>query len=213
MLQNISLEEAERKAFRTSINDGLWDIFLGCFFLIFVIAPFLSSRLGDFWSSAIFVPFWGLAYFCIWLTRKHVVIPRIGVVDFGRARKSKLKKFSLVMLSLNILAFVVGIVAAFSLLKVSGQAYSFIIGMALLIGFSLAAYFLEFNRLYVYGLLVGLSPFVGEWLWNHGYASHHGFPVTFGTASGVMIIVGLTVFIRLLRNNPVPGDEIPFEKA
>ena len=86
-----------------------------------------------------------------------------------------------------------------------------ILGMILLIGFSLAAYFLDFGRLYFYGLLVGLSPMVGEWLWNLGYVTHHGFPVTFGIASGIMILFGLAVFIRLLMNNPVPAESFPTE--
>ena len=57
MSRQLSLKEAERKAFRTKYDDGLWDILLGCFFSMFAIAPFLSASLGDFWSSAVFVPF------------------------------------------------------------------------------------------------------------------------------------------------------------
>lgn len=59
MSQQISLKDAERKVFRITYNHGLWDVFLGCFFLIFVIGPYLSSSLGDFWSSFVFLPFWG----------------------------------------------------------------------------------------------------------------------------------------------------------
>ena len=58
MSQQISLREAERKAFRITHNDGLWDVLLGCYALMFVIAPYLSTSLGDFWSSAVFLPFW-----------------------------------------------------------------------------------------------------------------------------------------------------------
>jgi hypothetical protein len=125
MSQQISLKGAEQRAFRITYNDGLWDIFLGCYFLMF----------------------------------------------------------------------------------------SIIFGMLLLMGFSLAAYFLDFNRLYIYGLLVSLSPLVGEWLWSRGYAAHHGFPITFGASAGIMILVGLTIFVRLLRDNPVPTEGIPSEKA
>jgi hypothetical protein len=54
---------------------------------------------------------------------------------------------------------------------------------------------------------------VGEWLWNHGHASHHGFPVTFGTSAGIMILTGLVVFFRLLHNNPLPKGMNPSEDA
>ena len=213
MSQPISLKDAERKVFRTSFDDGLWDIFLGCIFLIFVLAPYLSSSLGDFWSSVVFLPFWAMVYLAIWLIRKYVVTPRIGVVKYGRTRKTKLAKFTVVMLSINILALVLGIVAALSFGSVPGQMYAFGLGMILLVGFSIAAYLLDFNRLYIYGLLVGLSPLIGEWLWNQGLASHHGFPITFGISSSIMILVGFVVFVRFLRNNPLPMVGMTSEKA
>jgi MFS family permease len=213
MAQQISLREAERRAFRTTYNDGLWDIYLGCFFLMFVIGPYLSPSLGDLWSSAVFLPFWVLAYLAIWLIRKHVVTPRVGVAKFGQARKAKLMKLSLVMLVFNVIAFILGLVAATSLNVVPGQIFSVFIGLLLLTGFSIAAYFLDFNRLYLYGLLVGFSPLVGEWLWTNGYAAHHGFPIAFGTASSIMILVGLVVFIRLLHDNPFPVEGSPSRDA
>jgi hypothetical protein len=214
MSRQISLKEAERRAFITRYNDGLWDIFLGCFFLMFVVAPYLSSTLGDFWSSAVFVPFLGLVLLVILLVRKHVVTPRVGVVvTFRPARTARLMKFNVVMLVVNVLAFILGIAAALSVGKVPGQLTSISFGLILLICFSIAAYFLEFKRLYAYGLLVGLSPLVGEWLWSSGYASHHGFPVTFGTATVVMILVGVVVFVRLLHNNPLPAEGIPSGEA
>ena len=211
MSQKISLKEAERKAFRTTLNDGLVDIFLGCFLLMFVIGLYLSDSLGDFWSSAVFLPFLALVYLAIWLIRRYVVTPRVGMVKFGQARKAKLAKFTVVMLVINVVAFILGSVAALSFGSVPGQMISILFGLILLMGFSIAAYFLDFNRLYIYGLLAGLSPLIGEWLWTHGYATHHGFPITFGTSSGIMILVGLAVFIRLLHNNPVPIEGIPSE--
>ena len=213
MSQKISLKEAERRAFRSTYNDGLWDIFLGCFFLTFIIALYLSPILGDFWSSVAELPFWALAYLAIWLIRRYVVAPRIGRVTFGPARKARLRKFTLVLLAINVAAFILALIAAFSFGSVPGQVTGVIFGMILLVGFSLAAYFLDFSRLYIYGLLVGLSPMVGEWLWAHGYASHPGFPITFGTSAGIMILVGLAVFVRFLRDNPVLAEGIPSEEA
>ena len=48
MPQPISLKEAEKKAFITASNDGFWDIFLGCFFLIFVIGSLPERQSGRF---------------------------------------------------------------------------------------------------------------------------------------------------------------------
>jgi len=206
MSEKISLKEAERKVFRTSHNDGMLDIFLGCVFLMFVIAPFLSVKLGDFWSSAIFLPFWVLVYLGIRLIQKYVIIPRIGQVKFGALRVTRLKKFTLIMFIINFLALGLGVIAAFSF-KQAGIKYPIILGITLLLGFSLAAYFLDMNRLYLYGMLTVPGPLVGEWLWQSGLASHHGYPVVFGFVSGVMIITGLVLLVLLLKRNPLPSEE------
>jgi hypothetical protein len=206
MVEEISLKEVERKIFSIVTQDGMSDIFLGCIFLIFAIAPSLSSRLGDFWSSAIFVPFWGIVMLCIWLIRKHVVRPRIGVVKFGATRRTRLLKFNLVMLTVNVLILILGIWKSFNSEVLSGRTTSALFGLICLALFSIAAYFLNFGRLYVYGLLIGLSPLVGEWLYSYHGASHHGFPITFGASAGIMIITGLFVFIRIFRLNPIPTE-------
>jgi hypothetical protein len=201
MSKQISLKEAERKAFRTAYNDGLWDIMLGAFFLLFAIAPYLSRPLGDFWSSAVFLPFWGAVYLAVRWLRKHVVVPRIGEVEFGPARKARLTRFTSIMVAINLVAFILGVVAAFT---ATGAAMTIVLGVFFLVTFSMAGYLLDFERLYLYGLLAAASLVAGEWLWRRGYASHHGFPLTFGTTSGIMILVGLILFIRLVHNNPIP---------
>jgi hypothetical protein len=181
--------------------------------LMWAFAPYLSASLGDFWSSVVFLPFWAVVYLAIRLIRKYVVAPRIGMVKFGQVRKTKLVKFTVVMLVVNIVVFILGLVTALNVGSIPGQMISIFFGMILLVFFSLAAYLLDFGRLYIYGLLGGLSPLVGEWLWSHGYATHHGFPITFGTLAGIMIVVGLVVFARLLHDNPVPTAGVPSGEA
>jgi hypothetical protein len=83
--------------------------------------------------------------------------------------------------------------------------FSFVV----LLGFSVAAYFLNFTRLYLYGVLIALSPLVGEWLWVYMEVPHHGFPVTFGITAGIIILTGLVKFTRLLRHYPIPINDPP----
>jgi len=208
MSHQISLKEAERRAFRSTFADGLWDILIACFALQFAIAPLLSVSMGDFWSSAVFLPVWGVTYLIIWLVRKNVVAPRIGEVEFGPARKTRLKKFTVLMLVFNVIVFILGLIAAivFRSLPVGGP--NTVLGLSLLIGFSSAAYFLDFPRLYVYGLLGALGTPIGEWLYQNMGVSHHGYPLVFGTLAGVMILTGLVNFIRFLANNPLPVEEM-----
>jgi uncharacterized membrane protein len=213
MSEEISLRKVERKVFSAATQDGLSDIFIGCIFLMFAVAPFLSPSLGDFWSSAVFVPFLGMVMLGIWLVRRNVIRPRVGVVHFSPARKTRLLKFNLVMLTVNIIALILGIWTSFNSEALSGRLTSALFGLICLTLLSIAAYFLHFHRLYVYGLLIGLSPLVGEWLYTHGSTSHHGFPITFGVAASIMIVTGSFVFIRLLHNNPIPIEGTPSKEV
>jgi len=216
MSEKISLKDAERKVFQSTFADGLWDVLIGGFALEFSIAPLLSESMGDFWSSVVFLPFFGLVYLAIWLTRKYVVTPRLGKVSFGLVRKKKLARITMVMLVINSLIAILGIVAALLVERTAGGRTGGIfglfptaLGLFCLLGFSFTAYLLDYSRLYFYGLLLFAAPIVGEWLYqNHG-VSHHGWPVTFGVAAAIMILAGLTTFVRLLLENP--PIEAPFE--
>ena len=207
MQSPVSLKSAERKAFQSTFADGLWDVFIGTFALEFAIAPLLSKYLGDFWSAAVFLPVFGVVYLGIWLTRKYVVAPRIGTVSFGKVRRQKLQKFSLILLIANIVIFVLGLITALNFRRLPGFGIASLLGLQLLAGFSVAAYMLDCTRLYVYGLMLFVAPPVGEWLYTNYGASHHGYPIVFGFSAGVMILTGLVLFIRLLKSNPRVDEE------
>jgi hypothetical protein len=207
MSKEISLKDAERRAFTSTFQDGLWDILVGCIILLFAIAPFLSRSLGDFWSSAVFLPFWALVFLVIWLVKRYVVRPRVGVVEFGAWRKTRLLKFNFAMLAASVVALILGILSAVNVSAVPGWMHTARFSLIFLIGFSVTAHFMDFSRLYLYGVLIALAPVAGEWLYVHTDAPHHGYPITFGIAAGVAILVGLVKFIAFLRDHPIPAAD------
>ena len=73
--------------------------------------------------------------------------------------------------------------------------------------FSLAGYFLEVSRFYVYGLMIAVGPFIGEWLYQTLNVSHHGYPIIFGIYTAVIFLIGLIKLIKFLRDNPLPTEE------
>jgi len=205
MSDKISLKKAERRAFATTFQHGLWDVFIGCFALHFALAPLLSESMGDFWSSAIFLPLYGFVWMAIKMLQKHAIDPRLGTVTFCAARKTRMKIFSLVMVAINILALIAGIV--FMLIMNTppdNVTPSIFLAIILMVGFCTAAYLLDFVRLYVYGLLAGCAPLAGEWLRQNLQVAHHGYPITFGVTAAAMILTGLLIFFRLLIKYPLP---------
>ncbi|MDH4212188.1 MAG: hypothetical protein OEV79_12155 [candidate division WOR-3 bacterium] len=206
MEQKMDLKQLERKAWTSFYDDGLGDIFLGCIILTFALAPMFSrTALGD-WIPVAFLPFLFLVLVLLWLLRKRVVIPRVGLVSFGRARKKRLVKFNVLMLVVLSVGFILGLL---SVRGGVGQAWVHNLRFIaiVLMCFGLAAYFLGFIRLYVYGILVALGVPVGEWLWLHKGVPHHGFPVTFGITAGVIIVTGFVLFLRMLSKNPKSKGE------
>ena len=213
MSQKISLKEAERKTFTSAYQDGLWDILIGCFILEFAIAPLLSRSLGDLKSSVVFLPFWAIVSLAIWLLRKYVVTPRVGVVKFGSWRRIRLFRFIVIILTVLVGASILGIIAAVNFATWPSWAPVACFSLIILVAFSIAAYLLDFTRLYIYGILFALSPLVGQWLYVQFKAPHHGFPITFGITAGTAILVGLVKFVHLLHDYPLPAEESPSKRA
>jgi hypothetical protein len=134
--------------------------------------------------------------------RKKIIQPRIGRVDYGAYRKTRLKKMTLLMLVFNLVALALGALSFFNFAYLPGWVHVARFSTIILVGFSLAGYMLEFPRLYIYGILTALAPPVGEFLYTTYGATHHGFPITFGITSGLMILTGLVILLRLLRKYP-----------
>ena len=202
---DVSVKEADRQVFRSGLDDGLVDIFLSSFVLMWAVAPYLSLYIGDFWASAIFLPLWGTLYLVMRWFRKNIIRPRTGVVKYGVARKKKLTVFTLIMLTLNVIFMLLGIVAFF-LPTGPGWTRMLPFALMLLVSFSLAGYFLDVTRFYIYGILLAGGFFVGEWLYqNYGF-THHGYPVVFGFLTVVIFLAGIYKFVTFLRDNPLPGE-------
>jgi hypothetical protein len=174
---------------------------------MFAIAPLLSETLGDFWSSFVFLPFFAILYAGLWFLRRNVVTPRLGQVKFGAWQITRLKRFNLIMVILFSLSLALGFLSFVRFDAVPGWVHAARFSLIFLIGFSLAGYFLDFSRLYLYGVLVAIGPLVGELLYEFLHVSHHGYPVTFGFISAVSILTGLALFIHLVRTHPLQGDQ------
>lgn len=198
------LKSEERDAYRAATDTGLWDILISSVVAVFAIAPLLSTRLGDFWSSAIFIPVWAVVYLGVRIVKDRYIAPRVGEVRWGPDRKSRLLKLSVAMLVVNIVAFGLGAVAylatewGYSDLWVMPVPF----GLTVLVLFSLLAYAVSIPRFFFYGLLLAFSPLIGELMFRQGLVAHHGFPVVFGIAAIVIALIGVVRLARILKSAP-----------
>jgi hypothetical protein len=196
------LAATERRTFRAAVDTGLWDILIASVVAMFAIAPMLSGTLGDFWSSAIFLPVWGGVYLIVRFLGARVVTPRVGVVRFGAHRQARLRRSGLVLAAVNVAALLAGVFAASRADTAGVWVFPMTFSLIVLVVFSLVAYATQIPRFFFYGAMLAVSPLIGEWLFRQGYALHHGFPVMFGLAATVIAVIGMTKFALLVRSHP-----------
>jgi hypothetical protein len=214
MSQDISLKELERKAWRSVFQDGLWDLYLGTLLMALAILVLLAkTNMPEGRLMPIHLGLMGLAMLVLWAGKRLITVPRMGRVKFGPRGKARRRKAS-VLLAISVLVGVV--VFVFTMLALKGNwpeglPLRFIIpavwAMNMLVLFSLGAYFLDYERLYLIGVLYALPVPVDFWL-HELTGVNLGF-IAFAVPAAVILIMGLVVFVRFLRDYRPPAKEGP----
>jgi hypothetical protein len=213
MSRTISLKELERKAFTSTFQDGLWDLFLGLQLLAWGLAPLLEEivPLSDWWVALLAAPLM-LVYLTIFAAKKYITAPRIGRVKFGSKRKAKVKgvvamTFVILLLGLFVGALWWGGIKTGLPEWVAGIPLPPVIWMVLFItGFSLAAYFLDFSRLYLYGVLYAISLPTRIILKQNPDLGSVSL-IAYFVSAAVMVLIGVAMFVRFLRDYPIPAEK------
>ncbi len=212
MADIMDLKQIERKAYRFTYQDGLWDIYMGI--IVIGISQYVHRPASGY--SAInliwFVLTFALGQSIYWAGKKYITVPRMGQVQFGSIRKQRGK----------ILAIILGIVVFIQVAMVmltaigwqnptfgqelfgninQGQLVVAALG-SLFVGPSMLiiAYMNDFPRGYYIGILMALAVFM---------MIYFNQPVHALIIGAMIILPGLMLFIRFLRRYPIPhGDEV-----
>jgi len=212
MAEEIDLKELEKKAYRSTFQDGFWDIFIGMIFMGFALIP-----LGDVFGLPEMIGMllislgWNIsAVVFMILGKKYVTIPRIGMIKFGPKRKADQRKVK-IYLGINVLFGVVILLlqmtGMFGFITIQRFALSILLGLFISLPFGIMAYFLDFPRLYIYALLGGLGFFLIDVLelFTSGPLSLF---LVFGIIGGSIVIVGIVFLIKFFRKYPLPKEAL-----
>jgi len=217
MSSQINLKEIERKAFRSTYQDGLWDLYHG---LIVVCMSIFVYRPAEGYSPTnIVLAVLGvlLARSLFWAGKKFITLPRMGQVRFGAARKRKKTTLAIILgvvvliqvgmvglttlgwLNHEVAAKINGFLKAGDLmLLVVAAIGSLILGVSMI----LIAYFSDFPRGYYIAVMMSLAVFLMI------YLNQPVYPIMIG---GLIILPGLVLFVRFLEKYPLPREEAPHE--
>ena len=210
MTENIDLKELEKKAWRSTFQDGLWDVFFGLLFLgmgIYKNTQFFG--LDDTFSLIMILMVWNFLLVILFgVGKKWITIPRMGFVKYGKERvvkKVKLVIFLLFMVVLN----VIFLFLPFSGLNIRLDAFTLMLILGLLLmtlPICVVAYFLQFERLYLIAIMGGLGLSIGELLRPIVGSPLH-YIITFCTIGGIITAWGIFIFIRFVKEYPSPKKE------
>jgi hypothetical protein len=207
---SIDLKEIERRAYLSYYGDGLLDIFVG---VVILSIPFHIIT-DTLWMSgimiAVLLPLWAVG-------KRYITVPRMGVVKFGSARTGSLiRMYAAVVVGL-LITFLAGL-GVFLAAKDTMPPWLDVglgwlaensllaLGFVALAILSFGAAMSGINRLYGYGLLGLITLATGHFLDGSGAL----FTALWG---GLVILCGLFMLARFIRQYPVAAEEVHNEIA
>jgi len=215
MSNALDLKNIEKKAFRATHQDGLWDIYAGGVVLsMSVLAYSTASEAFPLLRFGLFLAGLGLSYLIFWGGKKYITAPRMGQVKFGPRRQRRKLTLVLVLAGIVLLQVILLFGTIFlwanpewaARLGFSGsdpdreRLLVAVIG-ALFVGPSTAliAYFNDFPRGYYIAFIMSLAVFSLIWF---------GQPIYLIIAGLLIIIPGVALFVHFLREYPLPPAEV-----
>ena len=215
MSETPSLSDIQKRTAKLlSFEDGLVDLLFGTTFMLLAIYPISREWLGPEWNLASFLGLLLLAIGIFFLLRLKVSAPRLGLV---KARWTPARK-GILAVTLALVALTVGLVivtlvspvssagpaAAVSLAKVRSYTVE-IVALLVLVGlFSAPGYLFGVPRLFLYGWLVGGAYLISVILYRGGPTV---FNLPLAIAAGVILLIGASLLVRMLRKYPVREAE------
>ena len=210
-MNRITLKELERKAFRSTYQDGLWDLYFGL--IVICMSIFLYRPATGYSPLNIVLMLASMigSYALFWAGKRFITLPRMGQVKFGEKRARRKKTMFLVLgavVLIQVVFLVVQIVAwrnpefGDTLNKFLQEKNAMDLAVAtigsLFIGPSmiLIAYFMDFPRGYFIAVMMALAVFLMILLNQPIYS----------IIVGILIAVpGAVLFARFLKKYPLHG--------
>jgi len=209
MTEKMNLKEIEKKAYRFTFQDGIYDIMFGVLLVSFALAPIIREVIGLGYILFLVIP----APLILVLGKKYITVPRIGIVKFGLKRRAAYKKLVTISVGLVIITFILLIMTITKNFPgtlgtmLEGYAVPLIIGISTIIGMGVFSYLKDFPHLWVYGLIIGLGIIVAEVLHKTVGTPLDGI-IAFGIPGILVLFYGVVILSRFLLKYPLPEEEI-----
>ena len=193
MTETINLKKLERKAWTSTFEDGIIDIGLGLILVVTTICQTFDD--ARFYLYPLFI----VPVLFITAAKKYIITPRMGLVKFSRERNRKRYMLYLIMTISIVFLLILTVKGLFQQLPMT----SVIVGAIVFIIPCSIAYFLNFDRMYIYAVLFTLSFALNEiTIADTGVIASGAYA---WLISGIiMIVIGVVYLVRFLKKYPLP---------
>jgi hypothetical protein len=217
MNSQLDLKKLERKVFRSTYQDGMWDMYYGL--VVICMAIFVYRPASGYSPINIVIALCAIAAASglFRMGKKLITVPRLGQVQFGAERKRR-KLIMVVAMTIVVLFQVVLFLMTLLvwahpewILKYKNQLpdrnfMDLIVACigALMVGPSmvLVAYFKDFSRGYFIAIMIALAVFLMLFL------NEPIYPIIIGS---LIALPGFVLFVRFLKKYPQHKVDLPHD--
>lgn len=204
MEQKINLKQLEKKSVSRIFETGIVEIGIGLLLIVSSLAM-IFDNIRYYIDLFYIVPIVFIS-----LGVKYIANPRMGIVKFARKRVRKRRLLMITITTFLVIMVTLTIVGNKNIIAELINPRWIITGIIFFICIAVA-YFMNFERMYIYAFLLAgafiLSEEIRENTW---IISEGGFAYLF--ASIVLIVIGCVYLIRFLKMNPLQEEGESYEK-
>jgi hypothetical protein len=197
----INLKEIEKTSWTSVFQSGLVDIEIGLILIVSFALQSFSTAIDNvrfYFYLLYFVPalFYIIAY-------KYVITPRQGLVKFSKERKKRSRLLFIIMTTSIVILLVLTTMEWIQLIPNAGM----IIGAIVFLIPTLIAYFLNFNRMYIYAVLMTASFALNEYTITKTGSIESGAYAWLITAI-IILVIGTVLFVKFIKKYSLPKKNV-----
>lgn len=211
MTKLFNLSEIEKKAYRSTFQDGLWDIVWGVIIIGMGINTVLKNMGVPKPLYYLVIPL--IAVLIGYFGKQRITIPRMGFVRFGPKREQTKRKIWILASIITPIQIILIILIKMQIFQstfetgLSNYVGPLFLVMFTIIIFAIIAHIIDFPRFFLFGILMGLSIITAEILYLHVGSPLDGL-IPFSIAGTIILVNGLVLMVRSLKKYPRTNEEV-----
>jgi hypothetical protein len=208
MENKINLKEIEKSAYTSFLEDGLYELVFAYLLLIGMLSSTLrEAGVSDLIRVSIYVPIMFLGILIIYFGKKYITVPRLGTVKFGAERKKRIKKLGVFIFTIVVISVSIAVSAMTGHLN-KNLPMSVIIPIILVLFFAIIAWYQDYPRFLIIGLLYASTELIYIVAESKGIVLGRG-ALAYGVPGLIILTLGIHSLLKFLKKYP----KVKFEES